>query len=123
MSKPGEAVLKGLVSLANRVRKPNTITAQWSSESYIQWQYDSSERLFSKYPNLDVRDKEVLEIGCGTGGRAAFLTMQGARRVVGIDINAQEIQTARELCPTLYPEIKGRCEYVLSAENTPLDIG
>src|SRR5688500_14154117 len=123
MSKLGEAVLRGLVSLTNRARTTNKTPSEWSWESYIRWQYDSSKRLFSKYPNLDVRDKDVLEIGCGTGGRTAFLTMQGARRVVGIDINAQEIQTARHLCPTLYPEIKGRCEYVLSAENTPLDIG
>lgn len=122
MSKLGEAVLRGLVSLteARSVAKPN---APWSYEAYIRWQHDSSGRLFSKYPHFDVRDKDVLEIGCGTGGRSAFLAGQGAKRVVGIDINAHEIQIARELCPALYPDIRGRCEYHVSAEDAPLEIG
>jgi SAM-dependent methyltransferase len=123
MSRLGEAVLRGLVSLTNRTRPTNKTASQWSWESYIRWQYDSSERLFSKYPHFDLRGKEVLEIGCGTGGRTAFLAMQGAKRIVGIDINAQEIQIARELCPTLYPGIQGRCEYVVSAEDAALGIG
>jgi SAM-dependent methyltransferase len=120
MAKLGEVVLRRLVSLVN---PPRNEVPHWSWESYIQWQYTSSDRLFSKYPNLDLSGKDVLEIGCGTGGRTAFLAMQGARRTVGIDINAQEIHVARELCPTLYPAIQGRCEYVVSEENVALDLG
>lgn len=123
MSKIGEAVLKGLISLKSGTLVANRAWSQWSWESYIQWQYSSSERLFAKYPHFDLRGKDVLEIGCGTGGRTAFLAMQGAKRVVGIDINAQEIQVAGELCPALYPDIRGRCEYAVSAEDIPLAIG
>jgi SAM-dependent methyltransferase len=92
-------------------------------EPYIRWQFDSSAALLGKYPGLDPRGKRVLEIGCGTGGRAAYLAHAGAARVVGIDINAQEIATARALLPRLYPELADRVEFHVSAESERLDLG
>jgi 2-polyprenyl-3-methyl-5-hydroxy-6-metoxy-1,4-benzoquinol methylase len=123
MSQLGEIVLKSLVLLKNRRRTTKVSSQNEDWDAYVKWQYESSERLFSKYPNFDVRGKEVLEIGCGTGGRTAFLAMKGAKRIVGIDINAQEIRIARDVCLTRYPEIQGRCEYLVSAEDAPLNIG
>jgi 2-polyprenyl-3-methyl-5-hydroxy-6-metoxy-1,4-benzoquinol methylase len=123
MSKLGEAVLKSLVLLKSRAHKAKASSAPLDSAGYIRWQYESSDRLFAKYPNLDIREKEVLEIGCGTGGRTAFLASHGAKRVVGIDVNAHEIEIANQLCAALYPSIQGRAEYLVSAESAPLDIG
>ena len=40
--------------------------------NYIQWQYESSENIFNTFPDFDVRGKTVLDIGCGTGGRADY---------------------------------------------------
>ena len=84
---------------------------------YIRWQYDSSKQLFAKYPNFDVAGKTVLEIGCGTGGRAAYLAAAGASRVVAMDINAEEIAIARKLVPELFPEIGDRVRYLTNTDD------
>jgi SAM-dependent methyltransferase len=123
MSALGEAALKRLVVFKERFRRHDQTASEATWASYIKWQYDSSARLFGKYPEFDIRDKRVLEIGCGTGGRTAFLASTGARHVVGIDINADEIMTARELCPVLYPAIKNRADYLVSLEHSSLDLG
>lgn len=123
MSRIGEAVLKRLVLLRGSDRKAKLGPSSATRESYIRWQYESSERLFTKYPNFQVGNKDVLEIGCGTGGRTAFLASAGAKRVIGLDINSEEIGIAREICPVLYPETRNRAEYLLTAENAAPAIG
>jgi SAM-dependent methyltransferase len=57
------------------------------------------------------------------GGRSAYLAHQGAARVVGIDINRQEIELARKLLRSELPELEARVEYHVSPENAPLDLG
>jgi SAM-dependent methyltransferase len=42
----------------------------------------------------DVRDKYILELGCGDGGNAILLALRGAR-VVGVDISPRAIEIAR----------------------------
>jgi ubiquinone/menaquinone biosynthesis C-methylase UbiE len=41
-----------------------------------------------------VRGQSVLDLGCGTGYGSVYLALQGARQVVGIDINAEAINYA-----------------------------
>jgi 2-polyprenyl-3-methyl-5-hydroxy-6-metoxy-1,4-benzoquinol methylase len=43
----------------------------------------------------DVRDKHILEVGCGDGGNAILLALKGAR-VVGVDISRRAIEIARK---------------------------
>jgi 2-polyprenyl-3-methyl-5-hydroxy-6-metoxy-1,4-benzoquinol methylase len=124
MSYIGEMILKRLVSLrkhSGRAGANSSPDEEW--QKYIRWQFDSSAQLFAKYPHWDITGKTVLEIGCGTGGRAAYLATAGACRVVAIDINREEIEVANRFCSALYPQIAGRVEYLTSAENTPLDVG
>jgi SAM-dependent methyltransferase len=122
MSRMGEAVLRQLVrAWKSPAAGSRDVERDW--DSYIRFQYQSSPRLFSLYPGWDVRGKSVLEIGCGTGGRAAYVAASGAARVVAIDINAEEIEIARTHCPRLYPEIAGKTEYLVAKESEPLDLG
>src|SRR5690242_13659241 len=58
MSRLGETILKSLVA---RRRRGNHSQAQapgaqdW--EAYIQWQFESSARLFNMYPNWNITDR------------------------------------------------------------------
>lgn len=122
MPRVGEAILKTLVSLDRR-RRENGAAEPQDWESYVRWQFDSSDAMFARYPGLDWRGKTVLEVGCGTGGRAAYLAATGASRVVGIDINAAEIEVARDLVPRLYPAAAGQLELLASREDEPLELG
>jgi 2-polyprenyl-3-methyl-5-hydroxy-6-metoxy-1,4-benzoquinol methylase len=92
-------------------------------EDYFRWQYESSSKLFAKYRGLELAGKSVLEIGCGIGGRTAWLAAQGTTRAVGIDINAGELALAAQLCAKIYPSLASLVEYRQSEEDKPLELG
>jgi len=50
-----------------------------------------------KHP-LDVRDADVVELGCGTGRHAAVLLASGARTFTGVDGSSGMLARAREGC-------------------------
>lgn len=68
-------------------------------KDYWVWQYESSEKYFDKYGDLfeQLRGKTVLDIGCGLGGRTAFLSSRGVDMITGVDINHKEIDAAIRL--------------------------
>ena len=124
MSALGVFILKNLVRLKQKLRPARSGgPAEDSWESYFQWQFASSASLFARYPNWDIAGKTVLEIGCGTGGRTAYLASAGAKCAVGIDINRAEIALARNLAAQLYPELTDRLRYLEASEDAPLDVG
>jgi SAM-dependent methyltransferase len=43
----------------------------------------------------DLRDKRVLDLGCGFGGHCRYAREQGARTVVGIDLSEKMLERAR----------------------------
>jgi SAM-dependent methyltransferase len=45
----------------------------------------------------DLRDRDVIELGCGTAYVSAWLKRRGARRVVGVDITPAQLETARRM--------------------------
>lgn len=45
----------------------------------------------------DVRDKTVLEVGCGSGHTLEYLARQGARPLYGVDLSEKQIETARNV--------------------------
>jgi 2-polyprenyl-3-methyl-5-hydroxy-6-metoxy-1,4-benzoquinol methylase len=117
-------ILKNLVRLKHKVQPPKAGgPSEDSWESYFRWQFESSGSLFARYPNWNIAGKTVLEIGCGTGGRTAYLASAGAKCAVGIDINREEIALARRLAGQLYPELNERLRYLEASEDKPLDIG
>lgn len=124
MSIIGELVLKSVVTLRSRVpakapdsHVPTKASSVVDHAGYIRWQFQTSPMLFAKFPRFDVRGKRVLEIGCGTGGRTAYLAALGAQRAIGIDINRAEIEVARIETKRLFPELESRLEYVVSTET------
>src|ERR1017187_8774000 len=123
MSLIGEAVLRALVLLKRRQSRKALASRSDTYEDYFRWQYESSSKLFSKYRGLELAGKSVLEIGCGTGGRTAWLATQNPVRVVGIDINAEEIDLASRLCAKFLPALAPHVEYRVSEESSILDLG
>lgn len=108
---------------ASSVSKPKISQKRRQSPSdYYRWQLTTSPALFSLLPNLDLRDKRVLEIGCGLGGRSAWLAQNGPREVVAIDINSAEIELARKLTAEQCPQLQN-LTFVHSQEDARSDIG
>ncbi|MGM0920218.1 MAG: class I SAM-dependent methyltransferase [Bacillota bacterium] len=44
----------------------------------------------------DMKDKKVLDLGCGFGWHCQFAREQGARSVIGVDISEKMLETARK---------------------------
>lgn len=97
-----------------------------SRESYWHWQFDSSGPYFSKCMDLlkQIKGKDVLEIGCGLGGRTAYLATQGPKSIIGIDINHPEIDEGTAMADKLMPsEHRQRLTLMKTEEKPPADLG
>ena len=57
---------------------------------------ETDNQLFEALESVGVKDKEVLDIGCGDGRHARRIKEMGAIHVIGIDINETMIALARE---------------------------
>jgi len=44
----------------------------------------------------DMKDKKVLDLGCGFGWHCQFASQKGARSVIGVDISEKMLQKARK---------------------------
>ena len=63
----------------------------------------------------DVEGRDTLELGCGTAYVSSWLVRRGARAVVGVDLSARQLQTARTLQKEFglrFPLIRAAAEQV-----------
>lgn len=59
--------------------------------TYGMWQFEKGEqtiKFYLEYTNTDemFKDKDVLDVGCGAGGKSLYYLSKGANKVVGIDV-------------------------------------
>lgn len=59
----------------------------------------------------DLKDKTILDFGCGYGALAIDLAKSGAKRVVGIDLEDHNIDFANDNLNQNYPELKDKIEF------------
>ena len=56
----------------------------------------SSIEFFARFQNsVDFKGKTVLDVGCGRGATCFYMALNGASKVVGIDINENALAFAR----------------------------
>ena len=67
------------------------------------------------------RDSFALEIGCGSGGYALYLTENLGCQIVGLDINEPGIGSAQELARTRGLASRARFERCDASKNLPFD--
>ncbi len=65
-------------------------------EQYITPANIAADLLFSAYVQGDIADKNVLDLGCGTGMLAIGARLLGAKEVVGVDIDPKALEVAEE---------------------------
>lgn len=94
---------ENLILILNRVFPPMPMhrrlhTAKLDEAAYQQWEYAEAERIHGDFqPEWDLRDKRVLDVGCGLGGKMVFYARSGARQVVGIDLRPASVEATRDL--------------------------
>src|SRR2546427_62821 len=77
----------------------------WSNPGHLFMMQDIERRLLrllTREGVLPLRDKRILEIGCGTGYWVREFVKWGAdpARVAGVDLLADRVAAARRLCPS-----------------------
>lgn len=61
-------------------------------KSYAEWQYENGEKTVKFYLEYEkttdnmFKNKKVLDIGCGAGGKSIYYANKGANKVIGVDI-------------------------------------
>lgn len=81
------------VVLVNRLLPRPHIGGRESQDAYSQWEYDTGRAIFSEhFGTAALPGAELLDVGCGLGGKTAWYAESGARRVIGIDIAADHVR-------------------------------
>lgn len=102
------------------------------SQLFQQWADETADRLVQRY---QLREKDVIEIGCGQGDFLAILQHLGNNRVLGFDPSYDSKKTsddaeepAMAIIPEAYSEIHSShpadficCRHVLEHIDRPLD--
>ncbi|HBH49540.1 MAG TPA: 50S ribosomal protein L11 methyltransferase [Bacteroidales bacterium] len=58
--------------------------------------HETTSLMISALLNMDLKDKKVLDMGCGTGVLGILAAMRGAGEVIGIDIDNWAYENAKE---------------------------
>lgn len=83
--------------------------------------YAGKSKLRVLLPGIEreIRDKVVLDFGCGPGAEVKEMALLGAKHVIGLDISAKWLRLAQEQVEAA--GIAARCEFVTSVAN-PVEV-
>jgi SAM-dependent methyltransferase len=60
----------------------------------------------------DLKNKTVIDLGCGHGSMCVYMALKGAKKVIGLDINKRLIQFAKENVKENYPHLDDKIEFL-----------
>jgi len=76
----------------------NTVAHQFFEGSFNDLKYGSYGPLESDQNLLgEIRDKTILEVGCGSGHTLEYFANRGAKELWGIDLSSEQIKTAKKV--------------------------
>jgi SAM-dependent methyltransferase len=83
--------------------------------------YTGKSKLRVLLPGIEaeIRDKVVLDFGCGPGAEAKEMALLGAKRVIGLDISEKWLSLAREQAANA--GVAARCDFVTRVA-TPVEV-
>lgn len=68
-------------------------------EKQSEYEYKKAPQSMGKYlKKTSIIGKIVVDFGCGWGGESLWLKRQGAKKVIGIDVNEKSLLQARSFC-------------------------
>lgn len=79
-------------------------------EQYMTPSFIASDLLWNAYTLDDIFDKNIIDLGCGSGIFAIGSILLGANYACGIDIDSDVLHTANEFSKKLY--VNGYCDFI-----------
>jgi SAM-dependent methyltransferase len=111
-----------LTRLARRLQRNRAQEINYDKAAYFEYQHGSTERLRQRYlQRIDFKDQVVLDLGSGLGGRAPYFLKLGAKAVLCIDINREELQSGRDILARKFPELVSRTQFLHPSEVKECD--
>jgi SAM-dependent methyltransferase len=90
--------------------------------AYFDHQYASTRHMQQRFmAGFPFDGAVLLDVGCGLGGRAPYWLESGAKRVVCIDINRQELDAGRAILDRKFPSFKHRVDFLHPDEVRDID--
>jgi SAM-dependent methyltransferase len=87
------------------------------SEEYFSWRVLQAGIFFARFGGrVDIRQKTILDLGCGFGSTCICLAQQGARRVVGIDTDHERVAFARNKLKSEFSALAHKIVFLTPAE-------
>ena len=73
------------------------VKGRGSSQAYSEAQYEWAKDSMQRYaPYVDLKGKVMLDAGCGPGGKTVYFSEQGVQSIIGLDLDPERIQYAKE---------------------------
>lgn len=114
---------RGLAAILRRVSVDSFALAPDHDEAYFQAGIADTGRYLDRFEGtLDVEGHTVVDVGCGYGSSCFELVRRGAKRAVGIDVNAAYIAFARAQLERSDPATRGAIEF-LHVDAAGADLG
>lgn len=80
--------------------------------------YRKNPIFFERFPNINYEGLKVLDMGCGHGAISIDLALKGAKKIVGVDLNDDCIDFAKENLKTNFPQFADRITFVCTDFRT-----
>jgi len=79
--------------------------------------FDEAKEFFNRFGGrVDIAQKTILDFGCGLGSCCFYMALNGARKVVGIDIDEGRISFAKSKVASEYKHLSGVVEFGLNSD-------
>lgn len=85
----------------------------YDQNAYFEYQFQSTERMQRRFmTDFAFKGAVVLDLGCGLGGRAPYWLQHGAKRVLCVDINRQELAAGQAILAARFPDLRHRVAFL-----------
>ncbi len=92
MDKLSQKKLEILLQKLDVFENPKVELEQYPTDAYTA----ANLIYFAGFHNDDIRNKDIIDLGCGTGRLAIGASLFGAKKVIGIDIDEEAIEIAKK---------------------------
>lgn len=94
-----DGILKQICLVTNRIFSNNVLKpgGRASPEAYAEMEFQQGRSSLEIYePYASIEGKYVRDVACGMGGKSTYYALNGAKWVVGFDIDERKIAAARD---------------------------
>jgi len=101
---------------------PGKNPATFSKVSYQEWRdSDLRAQFVANFDPMDLRDKDVLDFGCGEGGLSFLVATFGVRSVTGIDLSEELVLSAQARLQRSIRPVPAKFE--VASDSRAIDLG